>query len=62
MTRYHNAILALLSLVYISSVAAIWPLTSKEAKPEGFINVGSLGLESEVGKVVALGDWDGDQG
>ncbi|WWC61849.1 uncharacterized protein I303_104434 [Kwoniella dejecticola CBS 10117] len=40
---------------------AIWPFKEKRFKDEAFINAGSLGLEGISGRVIGVGDWDGDQ-
>ncbi|WWC89342.1 uncharacterized protein L201_004263 [Kwoniella dendrophila CBS 6074] len=54
--------LAFLSLLSFPQTAqAIWPFKEKRFKEEAFIDAGSLGLQDVKGRVVALGDWNGDQ-
>jgi len=48
------------SFLLISTAAAIWPFPARQQELEGWSNAGSLGLGIK-GRVVALGDWDGDQ-
>jgi len=38
-----------------------WPFKPKRFTSEALINAGSLGLEGVKGRVVALGDYNGDQ-
>lgn len=39
----------------------MWPFTEQEyTAVEGMVDAGSLGIEG-TGRVVAVGDWDGDQ-
>jgi integrin alpha FG-GAP repeat containing protein 1 len=40
--------------------AALWPFQQKRFTAEAFVDAGSLGVNT-TGRVVALGDWDGDQ-
>ncbi|WVQ82354.1 hypothetical protein IAT38_004482 [Cryptococcus sp. DSM 104549] len=58
-----STILALLLpfLALAPSSHALWPFKEKRFKDEAFIDAGPLGLEGLKGKVVGLGDWDGDQ-
>ncbi|WVF71448.1 hypothetical protein IAT40_006252 [Kwoniella sp. CBS 6097] len=51
----------LLLLATAAQVEAFWPFKEKRFKDEAFIDAGSLGLEGVKGRVVATGDWDGDQ-
>jgi integrin alpha FG-GAP repeat containing protein 1 len=44
-----------------TSASAFWPFPAKRFKANGLISAGGLGLENEQGRVVALGDLDGDQ-
>ncbi|OCF36855.1 hypothetical protein I316_01452 [Kwoniella heveanensis BCC8398] len=53
--------LLLLILATATGVEAIWPFKEKRFKDEAFIDAGSLGLEGVKGRVVATGDWGGDQ-
>lgn len=54
--------LALISAhLFVASVSAFWPFPSKRFKANGLISTGALGLEGVQGRVVALGDLDGDQ-
>jgi integrin alpha FG-GAP repeat containing protein 1 len=55
--------LAVLTLVYevTGASAALWPFREKRFKAEKMIDAGPLGLEGIQGRVIALGDWDGDQ-
>lgn len=44
-------------------VNAMWPFTQQVEQTytaEGMVDVGSLGIDG-TGRVVAVGDWDGDQ-
>jgi len=47
-------------LLLATNTAAIWPFPARQQQLEGWSNAGSLGLDIK-GRVVALGDWDGDQ-
>lgn len=56
--------LAVLTLVYETtgaSASLLWPFREKRFKAEKLIDAGPLGLEGVQGRVVALGDWNGDQ-
>jgi len=45
----------------VMGVRAMWPFTEQEyTAVEGMVDAGSLGIEG-TGRVVAVGDWDGDQ-
>lgn len=44
----------------VLGVRAIWPLSQKRYTEEALIDAGTLGVE-EVGRVVAVGDFNGDQ-
>ena len=60
MTR--PASLALLVLAIWCQIArAIWPFKQKRFVAEAFIDAGPLGLDEVEGRVVAVGDWNGDQ-
>jgi integrin alpha FG-GAP repeat containing protein 1 len=43
----------------VLGVEAIWPFPEKRYSVEGLVNAGPLGIES--GRVIAVGDWNGDQ-
>ena len=45
----------------LSGANAIWPFPQKRFTAEAFIDAGPLGLDEVKGRVVALGDWNGDQ-
>lgn len=49
-----------LVLVYLESATAAWPFKQEKFTGETLIDAGSLGV-NVTGRVVALGDWDGDQ-
>lgn len=55
-----TALLLPWALLPIVQVTAIWPYSNKPPATEGFVNAGHLGLDFD-GRVVALGDWNGDQ-
>jgi hypothetical protein len=44
-----------------SPVSAFWPFPAKRFKANALISAGGLGLDGIQGRVVALGDLDGDQ-
>jgi integrin alpha FG-GAP repeat containing protein 1 len=44
----------------VMGVKAMWPFAEREYTAEGMVDAGSLGIEG-IGRVVAVGDWDGDQ-
>ncbi|KAK4688706.1 integrin alpha FG-GAP repeat containing protein 1, partial [Tremellales sp. Uapishka_1] len=48
-------------LLTSTSTYALWPFKQKRFTAEAFINAGPLGLEDLDGRVVAVGDWNGDQ-
>jgi integrin alpha FG-GAP repeat containing protein 1 len=45
----------------LPSANAIWPFRQKRFVAEALIDAGPLGLEAMTGRVVAVGDWNGDQ-
>jgi len=47
-------------VLFLHPVAALWPFQQKRFTAEAFVDAGSLGVNT-TGRVVALGDWDGDQ-
>lgn len=53
--------LALLLAPLLPSAHAIWPFKQKRFTAESLYNAGRLGLPEDTGRVVALGDVDGDQ-
>ncbi|KAG8833578.1 hypothetical protein FRC17_010402 [Serendipita sp. 399] len=54
------AILSLLSTSTIPSTRALWPFPSKRFTANAFVDAQTLGLD-DAGRVVAFGDFDGDQ-
>jgi integrin alpha FG-GAP repeat containing protein 1 len=57
-----TALLLPWALLPILQVSAMWPFSNnKPPAKEGLVNAGHLGLEGFDGRVVALGDWNGDQ-
>lgn len=56
-----NFLFLLIAILHIRDVHALWPFKQKRYTSEAFINAGPLGLEGVGGRVVAVGDWDGDQ-
>jgi hypothetical protein len=58
-----KTLLVLTLTAEVIGVGAMWPFTEQVEQPytaEGMVDVGSLGIEGS-GRVVAVGDWDGDQ-
>ncbi|BEI87812.1 uncharacterized protein CcaverHIS019_0105300 [Cutaneotrichosporon cavernicola] len=53
--------LALLLAPLIPVVHGIWPFKQKRFMAEALYNAGTLGLPKDAGRVVAIGDVDGDQ-
>jgi integrin alpha FG-GAP repeat containing protein 1 len=53
--------LALLLAPLIPAVHGIWPFKQKRFTAEALYNAGRLGLPKDAGRVVAIGDVDGDQ-
>ncbi len=51
----------LLLLSQLGDVSALWPFKQKRFVAEAFIDAGPLGMQGMVGRVVAMGDWNGDQ-
>ncbi|WVQ99391.1 hypothetical protein IAU59_006524 [Kwoniella sp. CBS 9459] len=54
-------LLLLLLSATATRVEAVWPFKEKRFNDEAFIDAGSLGFEGVKGRVVATGDWNGDQ-
>ena len=52
---------ALFVLCHLTSTLALWPFQTKRLTAEAFIDAGPLGLDDVGGRVVAVGDWNGDQ-
>ncbi|KAL7421858.1 hypothetical protein Q5752_003629 [Cryptotrichosporon argae] len=52
---------ATLGLLALPSTSALWPFQQKRFTAETLINAGPLGLADVKGRVVAVGDWNGDQ-
>jgi len=58
-----KTLLVLTLTAEVLGVGAMWPFTDHTEQPytvEGMVDVGALGIEG-TGRVVAVGDWDGDQ-
>jgi hypothetical protein len=58
-----RTLLVLTLTAEVIGVGAMWPFTEQVEQPyvaEGMVDAGSLGIEG-TGRVVAVGDWDGDQ-
>ena len=54
--------LGILALAGLVPVRAIWPFQPKRFTQEAFVDAGTLGVEGEdLGRIVAFGDWNGDQ-
>ena len=51
---------SLLALLLVHPASAYWPFQERNFNAEAFVDAGSLGVNS-TGRVVAVGDWDGDQ-
>lgn len=50
----------LLTFLFLDDTAALWPFPKKRFTANRFIIAGPLGLQ-DAERVVALGDFDGDQ-
>ena len=61
--RYpHPHIFALLvPYLLLPTCIALWPFKQNRFVAEALIDAGSLGLKDVSGRVVAVGDWDGNQ-
>lgn len=55
-----KALFVLALTAEVLGVGASWPFGQKRYTEEALIDAGSLGVEG-VGRVVAVGDWNGDQ-
>jgi hypothetical protein len=44
----------------VTGVYGVWPFPSKRFSANAFVDAGTLGLE-DAGRIVAFGDFDGDQ-
>jgi hypothetical protein len=58
-----KTLLVLALTAEVLGVGAMWPFTEQVEQPytiEGLVDAGSLGIEG-TGRIVAVGDWDGDQ-
>lgn len=55
------ATLALLIAPLLPSAQAMWPFKQKRFTAEALYNAGRLGLPEDAGRVVAIGDVNGDQ-
>lgn len=59
--RLRPASLALVCIwLWLPFTSAMWPFPPKRFKGNALLNAGSLGLDTD-GRVVALGDFNGDQ-
>lgn len=58
--RYLLLVLLFLLLLLFLLIFVFWFFKEKWFKDEVFINVGFLGLSKFGGRVVVIGDWDGD--
>lgn len=52
---------ASLALLLLPFAKAIWPFQHKRFSAEALIDAGQLGFEGVDGRVVAVGDWNGDK-
>lgn len=52
---------ACLALLLLPLTTAVWPFKEKRFTAEALIDAGPLGLENVDGRVVAVGDWNGDK-
>ena len=58
-----KTLLVLTLTAEVLGVGAMWPFTEEREQSytaEGLVDAGSLGIEG-TGRVLAVGDWDGDQ-
>jgi hypothetical protein len=58
-----KTLLVLTLTAEVLGVGAMWPFTEQVEESyttEGLVDIGPLGIEG-TGRVVAVGDWDGDQ-
>ena len=56
----HKALFVLALTAEVLGVGASWGFSQKRYTEEALVDAGSLGVEG-VGRVVAVGDWNGDQ-
>ena len=54
------SIVFLITNSLIIPAAAIWPFPSKRFTANAFVDAQTLGLD-DIGRIVAFGDFDGDQ-
>lgn len=59
-TSKAKALFVLALTADVLGVRALWPFGQKRYTEEALIDAGPLGVEG-VGRVVAVGDWNGDQ-
>ncbi|KAF8319364.1 hypothetical protein DL93DRAFT_2124690 [Clavulina sp. PMI_390] len=57
----HALLLLLSSLLQPTEVSALWPFPKKRFQGNALINAGSLGLDASVERIIAFGDFDGNQ-
>lgn len=55
-----KALFVLALTAQVLGVEAIWPFSTKRYTEEALINAGSLDV-TDVGRVIAIGDFNGDQ-
>jgi len=55
-----RTLLVLALTAEVLGVGAMWPFSEQRAAEESLVDAGSLGIEG-TGRVVAVGDWNGDQ-
>ncbi|WWC70229.1 uncharacterized protein I206_104179 [Kwoniella pini CBS 10737] len=61
MPRFLSLVDLAIIAYFLIGVEAIWPFREKRFKEEAFINAGFLGLEGINGRIIGVGDWNGDQ-
>lgn len=54
-------ILLLSTLLQPAPVSGFWPFANKRFKGNALIQAGTLGLDKSVGRIIAFGDFDGNQ-
>ncbi len=60
--RYSPSLLSALVLAaLLEPAAAFWPFKQRHLVAEALVNAGPLGLDGVGGRVVGIGDWNGDK-
>ncbi|EIW70623.1 hypothetical protein TREMEDRAFT_28893 [Tremella mesenterica DSM 1558] len=59
--RFKIALTLPVLTIFALPTRALWPFKQKRFVAEAFIDAGPLGLEDATGRVIAMGDWNGDQ-